>query len=149
MRRKIGLELIPKKEGGVIIKNVFENTPAKRQGLSKGMSLLKIDDVIIDTVKDNSKHNVNINSGSCPNDTPDFEIKIFGTSIFYKPTYQTSPNLNRKDRKFLNQGHIFRNNLNKNISLKLLKVTFKSNEKIALNLPEKERWDNYKAHYRT
>ena len=46
-----------KKKGGVIIKNVFENTPAKRQGLSKGMSLLKIDDVIVDTIaKENSKN---------------------------------------------------------------------------------------------
>ena len=54
---KIGLELIPKKKGGVIIKNVFENTPAKRQGLSKGMSLLKIDDVIVDTIaKENGKN---------------------------------------------------------------------------------------------
>ena len=54
---KIGLELIPKKKGGVIIKNVLENTPAKRQGLSKGMSLLKIDDVIVDTIaKENSKN---------------------------------------------------------------------------------------------
>ena len=52
---------------------------------SKGMSLLKIDDVIVDTIaKENSKHNVNINSGSSPNDTPDFEIEIFGTPIFYK-----------------------------------------------------------------
>ena len=41
--RQIGLELQPKKRGGIMIKKVHANSPAEEQGLLKGMSLLKID----------------------------------------------------------------------------------------------------------
>ena len=51
---KIGIELQPKKNGGMIIKNVIKNSQAEKQGLRKGCSLLKIDDEIVlssDTVE--------------------------------------------------------------------------------------------------
>jgi C-terminal processing protease CtpA/Prc len=39
---KLGVELINKKTGGVIAKHVHTNSPAKRKGISKGMSLVSV-----------------------------------------------------------------------------------------------------------
>ena len=45
--RRLGLELIKKKRGGVMVKQVYENSPAHKKNVKKGMSLLDINGVSV------------------------------------------------------------------------------------------------------